>query len=85
VPSTSFEVKCDNPSFTESANFGHPKKVGNLPGKLLNLSAVIPNGKRKLTSTVEADLLINDSLSYVIVQDMYGRIIPAIMPNAKLD
>ncbi len=85
VPATTVRVRSEEPAFERTLHYGAVERISPLPAKLLNIQTIQTVNDREQIITTEVDLPIYDSLSFVIVQDIYGRSVPGTVPNAVVD
>lgn len=85
LPEFSSEVLSEDPSFTRPLVYGRPQIVTGLPAKLFYVQMPRKTGNRTNMSNTEVDTQLNDSLSFLVIKDFYGRVVAKLLPNGKLD
>lgn len=85
LPNTQVSVEAKKPAIKKALSNGKIERIGNLPASIFTLETTGKIGKKPFTSQSEADLVSYDSLSYVLIEDIYGRVVPAVLPNAVMD
>ncbi|HEY8898802.1 MAG TPA: hypothetical protein VIM61_00100 [Chthoniobacterales bacterium] len=85
ISGDSTTISCKDPVFSKTLTFGTPQILADLPEKIFSISMPIKSAKRTYMGTIEIDLQTNDSLSFLIVKDFFGRTTAKVFPNSKLD
>jgi hypothetical protein len=80
-----FTVSSKDASFSRNVPFGSPQLVTELPGKIFNIQVPMTVKKRQYISNIEVDLKANDSLSVLLVKNLYGQTAVMVLPTGKLE
>jgi hypothetical protein len=79
------EISSTNPPFKQEIHFGKSATVSDLPARVFNVTMPVKTGDKVDTTSIEIDLRTYDSLSFLIVKDLYGRTAALVFPNGKLE
>ena len=85
LPGAKVVVSSVDPKFSVEVQPGNPVTIPDLPSKVFTMTTDGSYDGKSISGEFEVDLSGNDSMSYVIIQDIYGRTVPALLPSGKLD
>ncbi len=85
LPGDTVNISSKDAGFLKTVSFGSPQMAAGLPGKIFSVQMPLKTKKREFTSDIEVDLQTNDSLSFVIVQNLYGKTAAFVIPNGKVE
>ncbi len=83
IPGTNPQISCKDPNFSRTVGYGQSQLATGLPGKIFSVTMPMKSKKREYLGQIEVDLAASDNLSFLIVQDFYGRTTAKILTNAK--
>lgn len=85
LPGDAITVSSKAAGFSQTVSFGAPQIITGLPEKIFDIQVPLKIKNREFLNNIEIDLKENDSLSVLIVQNLYGRPAVTVIPNGKLE